>query len=228
SLFSPVLILWDLVIWVATGGGEAENQQERQLTWSKNELNEAKKQLYERNLLQQVEEREGCYKIHALVRWFLQEQLAESGKTKSFLETTFASAMIVFAQRLPDSATSKQIENIKNVVPHLEDLAQRLIAEIEQARKRQIISPASISNERVIWVFVGITRFYDGQGLYKLAEPWGEQCVNVCQALFAGDHPDVAGSLNNLAELYRSQGRYSEAEPLYTKALEMIKRLFAG
>ncbi|MHC5719003.1 MAG: tetratricopeptide repeat protein, partial [Nostoc sp.] len=127
SLFSPVLILWDLVIWVATGGGEAENQQERQLTWSENELNEAKKQLYGRNLLQKVEERAGCYKIHALLRWFLQEQLAASGETKSVLETTFASAMIAFAQILPDSPTSKQIESIKNVVPHLEDLGNRLI-----------------------------------------------------------------------------------------------------
>ncbi|MEH1938463.1 MAG: tetratricopeptide repeat protein, partial [Nostoc sp.] len=45
---------------------------------------------------------------------------------------------------------------------------------------------------------------------------------------FAGDHPDVAGSLNNLAELYQSQGRYSEAEPLLTQALEMRKRQFAG
>nr|WP_322681171.1 tetratricopeptide repeat protein [Nostoc sp. DedQUE03]MDZ7976637.1 tetratricopeptide repeat protein [Nostoc sp. DedQUE03] len=29
--------------------------------------------------------------------------------------------------------------------------------------------------------------------------------------LFDCDHPNVASSLNNLAELYRSQGRYSEA-----------------
>jgi len=29
------------------------------------------------------------------------------------------------------------------------------------------------------------------------------------------DHPDVATSINNLAELYDNQGRYAEAEPLY-------------
>ncbi len=131
SLFSPALILWDLVIWVATGGGKAENQEERQLTWSENELNEAKKQLYGRNLLQLVEEREGYYKIHALVRWFLQEQLANAGETKSVLETTFAIAMIAKAQILPDSPTSEQIESIRDIVLHLEDLGNRLIAEIE-------------------------------------------------------------------------------------------------
>ncbi|WP_193200975.1 tetratricopeptide repeat protein, partial [Nostoc sp. MG11] len=227
SLFSPALIFWELVVWVAVGGEEAENQEQRQLTWSKNELNAAKQQLYGRNLLQQVEEREGCYKIHALVRWFLQEQLTVSGETKSVLETTFTTAIITVAQSIPQSPTSEQIKSIKDVVPHLEDLGNRLILEI-QAKETQIISIASVPNDQVIWVFVGIGRFYEGQGLYKLAESWNEQCLNVCQALFDGDHPDVATSLNNLAGLYDSQGRYSEAEPLYTQALEMRKRLFNG
>ncbi|WP_375453158.1 NB-ARC domain-containing protein, partial [uncultured Nostoc sp.] len=231
SLFSPALILWDLVIWVAIGGEEAENQEERQLTWSENELNEAKMQLYGRNLLQQVEQREGCYKIHALVRWFLQEQLrvlhqnkipplqflllgfkwvigtifkrnfitAFSG-TKSVLEIKFATAMIALAQNISDSPTFEDIEFFKDVVPHLEDLGKRIIAEIKEAREAHIISLASVPNDQVILVFMGIGKFYKGQGLYKLAEPWCEQCVNVvCQALFAGDHPDVATSLNNLA-----------------------------
>jgi hypothetical protein len=35
------------------------------------------------------------------------------------------------------------------------------------------------------------------------------------------DHPDVANSLNNLAELYRTQGRYSEAEPLYVRSVSI-------
>ncbi|MEH2370901.1 tetratricopeptide repeat protein [Nostoc sp.] len=228
SLFSPALILWNLVIWVAIVGGEAENQEQRQLTWSEDELNAAKKQLYEGNLLQQVEEREGCYKIHALVRWFLQEQLTSSGETKSVLETTFTTAIITVAQSIPQSPTSEQIGFLSYFVCHFEDLAQRLIAEIKQGKRAQIVSLASVSNDAVIWVFLGIGRFYEGQGLYKLAEPWHEECVNLCQTLFNGDHPNVATSLNNLALLYYSQGRYNQAEPLYTQALEMTKRLFDG
>jgi CHAT domain-containing protein len=38
------------------------------------------------------------------------------------------------------------------------------------------------------------------------------------------DHPDVALSLSNLAELYRAQGRYAEAERFYQRSLE-IRRL---
>ncbi|BAT55949.1 putative kinesin light chain [Nostoc sp. NIES-3756] len=229
SLFSPESILWDLVVWVATGGGEKENQEAAtQLNWSAEELNEAKKQLYKRNLLQQVEDGEGCYKIHALVRWFLQTQLVQSGEMKSVLEKTFASAMVTKAQTLPQSPTSKDIESIKDVIPHLEDIGNRIIAEVNQVAEEQIISPASVPNDEVIWVFVGVTRFYEGQGLYQLAELWSQECVNVCQALFSGDHLDVANSLNNLAGLYRSQGKLSQAEPLLVEALAMKKRLFVG
>ncbi|MDY7024273.1 MAG: tetratricopeptide repeat protein, partial [Cyanobacteriota bacterium] len=55
-------------------------------------------------------------------------------------------------------------------------------------------------------------------------EPLLQQALEMRQRLFSGDHPDVALSLNNLAELYRSQRRYAEAEPLYQKALAMFER----
>jgi tetratricopeptide (TPR) repeat protein len=42
--------------------------------------------------------------------------------------------------------------------------------------------------------------------------------------LLGTEHPDVALSLNNLANLYDSQGRYAEAEPLYVQALEIAQR----
>ncbi|MBD2253954.1 tetratricopeptide repeat protein [Nostoc parmelioides] len=229
SLFSPQSILWDLVVWVATDGGEEENQEAAtQLTWSAEELNEAKKELYRRNLLQLVEDSQGYYQIYTLVRWFLQEQLTDAGEMKAVLETTFASAMIAVAQSLPQSPTSEDIESIQDVVPHIEDLGHRLIDDVNQAGEEPINSPASVPNDEVAWVFVGVARFYEGQGLYQLAEVWYEGCVNVCQTIFLGDHPHVASSLNNLAALYDNQGRYGEAEPLYIDALAMTKRLFVG
>lgn len=105
SLFSPQSILWDLVVWVATKGGEKREDEEnpekqqqdiniRKLTWTDKELNEAKKQLYKRNLLQALEDKQGYYKIHSLVRWFLQEYLAEENEIKSVLSNSFATAMI--------------------------------------------------------------------------------------------------------------------------------------
>lgn len=133
SLFAPQLIFWDLVIWVATRNqnieqtetettGEEGSENAALLGWGADELNTAKKQLYERNLLQQVEDSQGFYQIHALVRWFLQAQLANAGEMQSVLETTFANAMITLAQKIPQSPTSEQIKIFSVFVPHLEDL----------------------------------------------------------------------------------------------------------
>ena len=36
------------------------------------------------------------------------------------------------------------------------------------------------------------------------------------------EHPLVANSLNNLAELYRNQGKYTEAEPLYQRSIAIL------
>jgi tetratricopeptide (TPR) repeat protein len=40
------------------------------------------------------------------------------------------------------------------------------------------------------------------------------------------EHPDLAVTLNNLANLYQVQGRYEEAEPLYQRSLEILKKAF--
>jgi hypothetical protein len=40
------------------------------------------------------------------------------------------------------------------------------------------------------------------------------------------DHPSVATSLNNLAELYESQGDYVQAEPLYQQTIAIMKKAF--
>jgi hypothetical protein len=43
---------------------------------------------------------------------------------------------------------------------------------------------------------------------------------------FGPDHPDVADSLNSLAELYHKQGRYSEADRLYKRSLQINQKVF--
>ena len=47
----------------------------------------------------------------------------------------------------------------------------------------------------------------------------GSLAINEQQ--LGAEHPDTAGSLNNLALLYYAMGRYQSAEPLYLRALEI-------
>jgi tetratricopeptide (TPR) repeat protein len=61
-------------------------------------------------------------------------------------------------------------------------------------------------------------------GDYTGAQRAWERALALDERLFGPDHPQVATSLNNLAELYRALGRYREAEPLYQRALELHER----
>lgn len=53
---------------------------------SKSDINIAKKQLYKRHLIEQVEEREGDYKVHTLIGEFLRGKLAESEQADEFTQ----------------------------------------------------------------------------------------------------------------------------------------------
>jgi hypothetical protein len=64
SLFSPDEIAWEYVESVS-----------KSLSWEKKEVNEAKKQLYKRHLIERLEEGEANYKIHPLIREFLRDKL---------------------------------------------------------------------------------------------------------------------------------------------------------
>ncbi len=202
SLFAPEVIPWQLV--------ETLQAMSLQLNWTEADINQAKKQLYKRQLIERVEEREDCYKIHPLIREFLQVKLTVSEQADNF-RRAFAWAMVEIAQEIPDAPTRKDIEAVKDAIPHLEEVATNLTD--------------ALRDEDLLWLFDRLGRFYKSQGLYALAEPWFLQCLSLAKARFGHDHPDVAATLNNLAGLYDAQGRYSEAEPLYLQTLKLWKRL---
>ncbi len=60
-----------------------------------------------------------------------------------------------------------------------------------------------------------------GRARYAEAEPMYRRALEINESQFGVDHPSVATSLNNLAELLRAQGKYAEAEPMHRRALEI-------
>ena len=62
------------------------------------------------------------------------------------------------------------------------------------------------------------------QGQYSEAVRVAREALKVAEETFGFDHPDVAKSLNNLAEACRVQGKYTEAEPLYKRSLEITEK----
>jgi tetratricopeptide (TPR) repeat protein len=56
------------------------------------------------------------------------------------------------------------------------------------------------------------------------AEPLLQRALAILEKALGPGHPDVATSLNNLAELYRAQGTYERALPLYERALAIWEK----
>ncbi|MDF5713878.1 MAG: tetratricopeptide repeat protein [Rhizonema sp. NSF051] len=201
SLFALNIFAWK---WVESAS--------ESLNWSSTDVETANEQLYELYLIQSVEDTSGEYKIriHHLIREFLLEKLAALQEADD-LKRGFAKVMVAIAKTISNSPTLEIITRVKDAIPHLMKVAQNLTD--------------AVSDDNLISVFYGLGRFYSGQGLYALAEPWLEQCVSVVQCRLGESHTHVATSFNNLAALYASQGKYVRAEPLYIKALELKQRL---
>jgi hypothetical protein len=61
-------------------------------------------------------------------------------------------------------------------------------------------------------------------GHYVDAQQPFERALVLREQALGSDYPDLAQSLNNLAELYRTQGQYGKAEPLYQCALRIREK----
>jgi tetratricopeptide (TPR) repeat protein len=61
-------------------------------------------------------------------------------------------------------------------------------------------------------------------GKYDRAVVVSQKALQVAEESVGPDHPSVAQSLHNLAELYRTQGDYAKAEPLHKRALAIREK----
>ncbi len=62
------------------------------------------------------------------------------------------------------------------------------------------------------------------KGQYDRAVVVAKKALDVAEKAVGPNHPSVATSLNNLAELYRAQGQYAQAEPLYKRSLAIMEK----
>jgi tetratricopeptide (TPR) repeat protein len=63
-----------------------------------------------------------------------------------------------------------------------------------------------------------------GSGDYTQGVEVAKRALQVAQQNDGPDHPNVALSLSNLAELYEAQKEYAKAEPLYKRSLEIVEK----
>jgi len=146
----------------------------------------------------------GTYRLHPLIRDFFQTKPAQS-QNSDVLKQRICQVMAEVARQVPEVPTRQQSLAVAPIILHIAEVATRM--------------QDWLSDNDLIAPFVGLGRFYAAQGAYAQAEPWYTQCFSVSQTRLGADHPDVATSLNVLAELSFTQGCYSEAESLFKKSL---------
>ncbi len=136
------------------------------------------------------------YQLHPLIRLYLREKL-EGSEIANTAKSRYCTVMTDTSRTVPETPTLDIIQNLTPLIPH-----------IQQAVREY---PEYIADEDLAESYMGLARYYNGQGLYAIAEPYCQACLTATRTHLGDNHPDVATSLNNLALLYDSQGRYTEA-----------------
>ena len=172
------------------------------------------------------------YQLHRIIQRFFRVKLLQQEEPQSQLACpellerirsfntskhsklipAYCKAMVAAAQEIGTTPTQVQIQAWETTAPHVAEAATAWVSKLE--------------DEDLMWPFVGLGRFYKGQGLYDQAEIYYKRCLTITQERFGSKHPYSVASLNNLATIYNAQGRYDEAEPYFRKALEMNQELF--
>ncbi|MBD2114953.1 tetratricopeptide repeat protein [Nodosilinea sp. FACHB-141] len=180
--------------------------------WDEEELEDLRdKQLLNLHLLQRVES--DIYQLHPLTREFFNTRLSQAPEAEvEQYKRQFCQVMAEQVRQISQVLTRAEIESLTVIVPHLQVVTTQLAP--------------TLSDEDLIWAFLGIARFYEEQGLFAEAEPWLQECLNATRTRLGEKHPTVAASLNNLAALYQSQGRYAEAETYYLQSLNLMQSLW--
>ena len=85
------------------------------------------------------------------------------------------------------------------------------------------LSEAEIMPDAVALLCNQVGLYLDARANYAEAEPLYRRSLKIREQQLGPEHPDVAQSLNNLAELLRSQGKSAEAEPLFRRSLAIFE-----
>jgi len=180
--------------------------QKKAVALTERDLQGARGELLNLHLLERTQQ--GVYELHQLLREYFQFQLQQHPEWQ-VLRQQVAVSLLNISKGIGQTITLDFVKEVAPAIPHLEILGREMLDHIPN------------SEDDLVWAFLGIARFYEGQGLYASAAIPYQNCLNETESRLGADHPSVATSLNNLAELYRVLGKYSEVELLRLRCLEI-------
>jgi tetratricopeptide (TPR) repeat protein len=147
----------------------------------------------------------GSYVVHRLVQDFTRRAMSDQRHNKSLQEAL----AWVDAAFVGDPQDERSWPVLDPLTPHALAVAQR-------ADDAGIFEPTA-------GLFNKIGLVLNAKGRVREAEPLIRRALVIHEVALGPDHPQVAATLNNLANLFQDKGRYAEAEPLYRRALAIYE-----
>jgi len=153
----------------------------------------------------QRERTTASYSIHRMVQAVIWQRLS-AAEQQTWLQRAIAGLNAVF----PDVTQFENWGTCGRLVPHVQAIAKLTTAAQSTLQWGFLLNQAGY--------------YLNVQGRYGEAEPLYLRSVTIAEQQFGAEHPNVAASLNNLADLYRAQGRYGEAESLFQRSLQICEQ----
>jgi tetratricopeptide (TPR) repeat protein len=148
------------------------------------------------------------FTVHRLVQEITRQRLSDNER-----HDTFDLARALLERALPSPEWDQKGWRLwEQLAPHCRNLLNRIQDHGLEPKATRIM------NELAIWLMK--------RADHREAEPLYRRALAINEESFGPDHPNVATSLNNLAELLKATNRLAEAEALLRRALAIRETSF--
>jgi tetratricopeptide (TPR) repeat protein len=145
------------------------------------------------------------FKLHRLVQHILRLSASEADRA-----TALAMGIQLFEENDPgdpqDVRTWKQWNPLQ---PHAVSIVNH--------------APEEPAPQHLSWLLGCLALLLNTKSLHAQAELHSRRALKLEEASFGPDHPNVAISLNNLAQLFQATNRLAEAEPLLRRVVDILQ-----
>ena len=155
---------------------------------------------------------QGVYELHQLLREYFQFQLKQHPKW-SMLRQQLVNVLLGISKKIPKILTLEKISELTPAIPHLEMMSHE-----------EMLKNIPNIEENLVWAFLGIARFFEGQSVYLPAINFYQNCIKYTKLYLGQDHLSVGIGLNCLGKIYNLQGDFGEAETLLLQSLSIFKQ----
>lgn len=206
AFLSPDKIPLDLVLLGATELGPALSSKLKEMPENQLLANELLEPLTNYSLIQQ-EPGADSFSIHRLVQAVLREGLAQDAQREWALRTVRALNRAFPKVEFMQWGLSEQL------LPHVlvcADLIAQMQLDIQEAAE----------------LLANVGRYLHKQAKDIEAERLHKQALAIRRKILGDDHPDVASSLKNLADVYSALRKYSDSERFHLEALAIREKAY--